>query len=257
VSSSFERLLAGFEPIALDDLDARAALQRRVDTKYLVCLEELSDLLARLRDDQEVLEMDDRRSFSYESMYFDTRELRCFRDHVRDRLPRFKVRSRLYVDSDECRLEAKIKLGEDETKKEQIEIDPRERDHLVSGCEEFLRDALERVPEPPSPDELEPAMTTRFVRATLALANGSERVTCDGSLELRSAKGGTARLGARWGIVETKTEDGHGRCDRLLERAGIPSVSLSKYRVGVGLLLADDPEPQLAARRDELFETAA
>jgi VTC domain len=252
-----ERLLGGFSAIGLDELDARAALQRRVDTKYLVSIDELADLLADLRADHQALEIDGRRSFSYESVYFDTGDLRCFRDHVADRVPRFKVRSRLYVNSAECYLEAKVKRNDQETDKEQVEIDPEERGRVEPARAEFLRGALDCVAEPPSPDELEPALITRFARCTLAAADGSERVTCDGSLEVRRANGGSARLRSECIIVETKTEDGEGRCDRLLERAGIRSVSLSKYRVGVGLLLAEDPDPQLGERRGELFETRA
>ena len=54
-------------------------------------------------------------------------------------------------------------------------------------------------------------------------------------------------------IVETKTEDGEGLCDRLLEESGVDAVSLSKYRVGIGLLLAEDPEPQLGEQRERVF----
>ena len=57
-------------------------------------------------------------------------------------------------------------------------------------------------------------------------------------------------------IVETKTADGEGRCDRLLARAGVEPVSLSKYRVGVGLLIAEDPYPPLADRLHDVVRTA-
>ena len=70
-----------FEPIDLETLDAQAALQQRVDNKY------------------RTLEIDGRRASLYESVYFDTGSLRCFDDHVEGRVPRAKIRTRLYVET--------------------------------------------------------------------------------------------------------------------------------------------------------------
>jgi hypothetical protein len=43
-------------------------------------------------------------------------------------------------------------------------------------------------------------------------------------------------------LVETKTGEGDSRLDDELRRAGREAMSISKYRLGVGLLLAEDPE---------------
>ena len=48
-------------------------------------------------------------------------------------------------------------------------------------------------------------------------------------------------------LVETKTEDGESRLDEALGAEGCDAIS--KYRPGIGLLLADDPE---GARLDPL-----
>jgi hypothetical protein len=42
-------------------------------------------------------------------------------------------------------------------------------------------------------------------------------------------------------LVETKSEGGEGRLDAMLRNAGCEPMSISKYRLGVGLLVADDP----------------
>jgi hypothetical protein len=42
-------------------------------------------------------------------------------------------------------------------------------------------------------------------------------------------------------LVETKTGDGESRLDDELRSAGCEAMSISKYRLGVGLLLAEDP----------------
>jgi VTC domain-containing protein len=94
VSDAVERAVAKLEPVSLTDLESRATLLRRVDNKYLVALEQFVDLAGRLGEDHQVLEIDDRRAFGYESVYFDTSDLRCFSDHVGGRVPRFKTRTR-------------------------------------------------------------------------------------------------------------------------------------------------------------------
>jgi VTC domain len=248
-------LLARFDAVGLDELDAKASLQRRVDNKYLVSWAQLADLFDALRGDHQVLEIDDRRWFSYESTYFDTASLRCFRDHVEDRAPRFKLRTRLYADSGKCNFEVKVKRDGDETDKQQIEIDAEGRDRIDPEIARFLDRALREVPDPPAPDDFAPTLITSFRRCTLAAANESERVTCDDSLELRSRGGAIARLRDALVVVETKTEDGRGRCDRLLAEAGVEPVSFSKYRVGVGLLIAEDPDPPLADRLHDVFRS--
>jgi hypothetical protein len=249
-------LLARFDAVTLDELDAKAALQRRVDNKYVLSWAQLADLFDGLRPDDQVLEIDGRRWFAYESTYFDTASLRCFRDHVEDRVPRFKVRSRLYADSEKCNFEVKVKRDGDQTDKQQIEIEAGRRDRITPEVASFLDRVLREVPDPPSPDDIAPTLTTSFCRCTLAAANGSERVTCDHSVELRGWSGTSARLRDDLVVVETKTEDGKGRCDRLLARAGVEPVSLSKYRAGVGLLIAEDPDPLLADRLHEVFRRA-
>jgi hypothetical protein len=236
--------------VTLDDLDARAALQRRVDTKYLISWERMAELLPRLREDHEALEIEGRRSFAYENVYFDTPELRCFHDHVEHRLPRFKVRSRLYADAGQCSFEVKVKREDDETDKEQMDVDPGDHGRMTPKAERFVRTQLSRSIGS-APEGLAPALATRFRRFTVAADN--QRVTFDHGVELDSLRNGSVRLADDCVIVETKTEDGEGLCNRLLEEAGVDAVSLSKYRVGIGLLLAEDPEPQLGERRERVF----
>jgi hypothetical protein len=83
-------------PTSLDALDARAALRRRVDTKYVVARGSLAAMIDRVAERYEVLEIDGLRAFSYESVYFDTPGLLSFHEHVEGVRPRFKSRSRVY-----------------------------------------------------------------------------------------------------------------------------------------------------------------
>src|SRR5579884_4255098 len=107
--TDIDELLSAFTTISLQELDEQAELLRRVDNKYAVSRSALEKLFKTLNDDHRVLEIDGRRTFSYRSTYFDTPQLRCFTDHVEDRVPRFKVRTRLYEDAEACMFEVKIK----------------------------------------------------------------------------------------------------------------------------------------------------
>ncbi|GAB3887659.1 hypothetical protein GCM10027612_26860 [Microbispora bryophytorum subsp. camponoti] len=64
--------LARLAPVELDELVDRAALQTRVDRKYLVPAEALPRLLERLMPYAQALDIDGERTFRYQSVYFDT-----------------------------------------------------------------------------------------------------------------------------------------------------------------------------------------
>ena len=247
------KTLDGLRPIALRDLEERAALQRRVDRKYLVPLAVLERLVAALAGDHDALEIQGRRVFGYESVYFDTPDLRCFRDHVEGREPRFKVRSRLYTDSGASAFELKVKLGDGETAKESLDEDRADHGRLTEAAEGFLQHHLGRLLELDELPPLEHSLATTFRRATLGARSGAERVTCDVALELRRPDGTAVRLIDDHAIVETKSEGGDGRADHALRELGAEPVSLSKYRVGIGLLAARDPEPQLGGAPQRWF----
>jgi VTC domain len=139
-----EDLVAEFEPVSLSELDERASPLRRVDNKYAVEREQFARLLERLREHHQVLEIDGRRMFRYRSTYFDTPDLRCYVDHVEDRQPRFKARTRLYVDSENCVFEVKLK-GEDgavDLRPERATDRPDRPDRPRDGASASLREGV-------------------------------------------------------------------------------------------------------------------
>jgi hypothetical protein len=252
-----EELFAGFRPLSLASLDARAALQRRLDNKYVVPVSRLEEIGEKLRGDHDVLEIDGTRVFEYESNYFDTPGLDCFRDHVDERTPRFKVRTRYYVTTAECFFEVKVKREGDETVKRHLGYEVDDRRTIRGPARELLAATLAECSIPSPRDELGLSIVTRFRRATLAARDEPERVTIDFGVELEAAGGQTAAIDRAHAIVETKTPDGDGPCDRLLARAGIEAVALSKYRVGVGLLVAPGDDPNYARDVKALFSVGS
>jgi VTC domain len=244
-------VLRRLDAIALEDLDERAALQDRVDNTYIVPEGELEAVVKRLADGHLALDIDGRRAFAYESMYFDTPDVRCFREHVEGRRPRFKLRTRLYADSGDCSFEVKVKDAEDRTVKEQLPYKPEDRERITPEAGRFLADALERMAGLRAPDDLGLRLVTRFTRATLAPREGSARLTCDGELRLVAPDGGCVVPRDSFVVVETKSEGGASPADDLLREAGYEPLSLSKYRVGVALLR---DEPDAAGEAGRFFE---
>ena len=231
--SAFHRL-DEFEPVSLEELDERASLQKRVDDKYIVTLDRLADLLGDLRADHQVLEIDGCRTFDYRSVYFDTPDYRCFTEHVRDVKPRFKLRTRHYITTEQCVFEVKVKQADGETVKESIDYEGASADRLTDEAHELIAEVLARHGIDP-PAELRPTLATEFRRSTLGLADGPERQTIDRELRLRCGDD-LLCLGDDRALLETKTEDGEGRADRALREAGVEPVSFSKYRLGIGQL---------------------
>lgn len=110
-------------PISLEDLDEAAALQQRVDRKYVVGGRVIEELLAELGADLRVLENVRSRSFTYHTVNFDTENFDLYRLAATARRCRYKVRVRKYVDSGETMLEVKTKSGRGDTIKHRIEHD--------------------------------------------------------------------------------------------------------------------------------------
>ena len=216
-----------FAPISLDELNARAALLTRVDAKYIVDAPTFARLEEALADDYLALEIDGLRRFTYETVYFDSAALDAYHAHLQGRRRRYKCRTRRYVESGRQVFEVKLKGLRGATVKHQLEI----ADHGVMTdaardfAEEVLRDAyaLELAPQ-------RPVLSMSYRRMTLAARDTAERLTCDTDLRF---PGGALAPGHV--IVESKSERGRGRADRVLRKLGAHPVSCSKYCAGIGL----------------------
>ena len=123
--------VAPLRPISLAEVLDEAALQVRVDRKYLVPVGAFITMTNRLSDRFAVLDIDGRRSFSYESVYFDSPDHRLYRQHVQRRRRRYKVRTRAYLDSGECTFEVKLKGGRSETVKSRMPYGLGDRGRLT------------------------------------------------------------------------------------------------------------------------------
>ena len=223
----------------LDEVVAAASLQTRVDRKYLLGPAELNALRSVLVG-MRALEIDGVRSFSYESVYFDTPDLALFRAHRQGRRRRWKARTRTYLDSGQCLFEVKTKDRRGQTVKARREHDPHRRGALDAAAHEFLAATLaeqyaEDVPV------LVPSLTTRYRRTTFVDLAGGSRVTCDVGLRCTTATREVA--GPDKVIVESKST-GTSPFDHAVAHLGLRPISMSKYCLGTALT-----RPELAANR--------
>lgn len=228
VPAGFERLT----PIGLAELDRRAALQTRVDRKYLVPAGTVQRLLGEFGCGLRVLDIGGRRCFDYRSVYFDTRGLSCYHQHLQGRRRRFKVRTRTYVQSGLCRLEVKGKGARGQTVKKNRRHDPHLAHVLDAAASAFVD---ERLGDAGVADTLCPALDTLYRRATLLDTVSGTRMTCDTGITWRRDGRHPATLDGAV-LVETKSERGASPLDRWLWSQRLRPRSMSKYCLGVAML---------------------
>jgi hypothetical protein len=221
--------------LSLEELCARPDLQTRVDRKYAVPVTELPDLVAALPDGFAVLTVDGRRSHGYESVYFDTPDLACYHAAAHGRRRRFKVRTRSYLDTSACHLEAKTVGGRGETVKRRMDHSFEERGRLDAEDHAALRDWL--GPDLPG---LVPTLVTTYLRSTLVDLDGCGRVTIDDGVRGTGREGRSVLL-ADHVVVETKSPAAATAVDRWLWAHGHRPIRLSKYAVELAALRPDLP----------------
>ncbi len=223
--------LVDLETISLADLNALAALQTRVDRKYVVTRTDVSRLVASLPATSRLLEIDGATAFGYSSTYFDTDDLTLYRAAAHRRRRRFKVRSRLYEQSGTCMLEVKTKTRNGRTEKSRVEYDAADRMLLSADACAFVEEANGNVG---ISHRLGPVLTTQYHRRTLADLEACTRLTVDTDLVCVDRDGNAASLDAV--VVETKSAGRPSPADRLLWQAGIRPVKISKFCTGLAVL---------------------
>lgn len=232
--------LHGLPTIGLDELNAEAALQTRVDRKYVVPIAAARHLFATFTAEARVLEMDGRRSFAYDSVYFDTAALDSYLLAARGRRRRYKIRTRTYVDSLVSFLEVKTEGAREATVKERIPYCLADRDRLTDAGLEYVRETLAAAVGAMPTGELGPVLETRYHRTTLFLPGSGSRATIDAGVTWqRPARRSWVLTDAI--ILETKSGSTAGPLDRHLWAAGIRPTRISKFATGMAALRSDLP----------------
>lgn len=225
--------------ISLDEVLAQASLQVRLDRKYLLSARDFARLAIRLSGELKALDIDGRRSFAYESRYFDTPARQTYREHLAERRDRFKVRIRSYVDSGETMFEVKLKTPDGGTDKRRFPHPTGARERLTTRSRMHLCSALTEAGRR-APHDLGPSCATDYQRSTFVANDGSTRMTCDHDLVCSNADGSVSALRDHV-LVEVKSAAASSFVDLALAELCIEEVKMSKYCVGIALLHPDLP----------------
>ena len=224
-------LLSAFAPITLDEMDS-IRLMNRIDSKYLTDTLELRALLKdAAAHGYRVFEQDGERLHGYDSIYFDTSELRMFTEHRRGKAVRQKVRTRMYRQSGLCFLEVKRKNNRGRTKKKRIPV-PAALFEDFRGDEEvcsWLTDHSDYDAR-----SISPSLETSFCRITLVNKELSERLTIDLSVSFRNFRTGAIADIGEAVIIELK-QDGWlcSEMQDILLRHRVKPMRVSKYCIGI------------------------
>lgn len=163
--------LDSFQPISLKELD-KVEMLNRMDTKYVFHINRFPEILDEVLENYFVLQIDGKRMFDYESIYFDTDDYTLYKFHHNGKFNRLKVRYRKYLDSGLCYFEVKYKVKGDRTDKKRIKQEDYKHELTPQEHEIIQHNYLDV-------DALKEKMVICFTRITLANKNFKERLTID------------------------------------------------------------------------------
>jgi len=224
-SNAIQDILASYRTFTLEKTE-KVKLMHRIDSKYIVTVDDAIQMLCDLRQDYHVLEIMSQRTGTYTSMYYDTDDRQMFNSHVTGRFPRYKVRERHYSQNGLKFFEIKQKSNKDRTSKRRISISKNNNK------------ANEWIPKqtPFSVEELTPILINCFERITLINNKQTERITLDFNLHFRTPSGTVTPVYDRVAIVELKQNKTAGSpIKEYLRSKGIRPGGVSKYCMGLFL----------------------
>lgn len=227
--STAHKLLQQYAPISLSEM-ADVSLQNRTDTKYAMHASTLLAALSQLQTEYRVLAVNGTRLNHYQTLYFDTADFDLYQRHHAGALNRYKVRSRVYLESELAYFEVKHKTNKKRTVKSRLQTD----DFMTKINGEtavFLQNHY-----PYEPGALLPVLGNSFTRITLVSRHRPERLTLDFDLTFHR---GTQQLALpSLAIAEVKREGYTQNSDfvQQMHAQRVQPTSFSKYCLGVTYL---------------------
>lgn len=214
----------------LADLD-KANLMDRVDVKFLLPIAFMPSLLTQLKAHYSVLEIDGNRISRYYNQYFDTENMRFYRDHHNGKLNRFKVRQRTYLDTETQFLEVKFKNNQKRTIKSRI--DCTDKEDREENCNDFIFQEMGTAFE-----DLSISQHSGYQRIALANEASAERLTLDFNLWYQLEKSDHKVRLPGFFIAELKQRKRSKMSPffQLMSKNQIFPASFSKYCIGCALL---------------------
>ncbi len=230
LTSLINELLIPFEGYGLNDLN-NANLMNRVDSKFMLPLSFLPELLTHIQGQYRVLDIQGKRLFSYYNQYFDTPELDLYKAHHNGKLNRYKVRQRRYVDTATEYLEVKLKNNQSRTVKTRIKL--AQTNNQQANSTAFIKEQMKN-----SFAHLNVTQQSGYNRIALANEEKAERLTLDFNLWYNTPKGDNKITLPGFFIAELKQskKTKHSPFYKLMSKYHIFPASFSKYCIGCALL---------------------
>lgn len=238
-----ESLFSGFPTIGLEELNTTAALQTRVDRKYLVPASAFAELIQEIPEQAHILEEAGTRTFSYDSVYFDTPARDSYLRAAYGRRRRYKIRTRSYLDTDTSFLEVKTEGQRSATVKERIPYLLADRSVITPDGAAYVSETLAGIAGEAELEHLAPVLETTYGRITLLLPESQSRATIDIGVNWKIPSGQSLTIGQTL-VVETKSGSSPGQLDKHLWRHGFRPSRISKFATGLAALI-----PELPANR--------
>ena len=176
---SLNSFLSSFEPISLEEMDS-VKLMDRTDTKFVFHRSSLPIVLSAISKNYRALEVENSRWSPYETLYFDTPLLELYMRHHNEKMNRYKIRYRKYVNSNLHFFEIKFKNNKGRTIKKRI---------LQKQIEHEIKDSALQLLESITSfkiNDLQPIMFVNCSRATLVNQEFGERLTLDVNLQFKT-----------------------------------------------------------------------
>jgi hypothetical protein len=225
MSESIANILQTLKGIPLSKMDD-VALQKRIDTKFVLPKSKLPTILHSIKDHYDVLEIGGQRLMNYKSLYFDTPQKKFYLEHHNGRIKTTKVRTRQYVDSNVHFFEVKMKDGRGNTRKKRIPIANVESVRSRK-TQKFIKKITQKH------YDLQPVLWTVFKRLTLVSKTNLERITID--IDLSFEFDGKQKLLSDLCVIEVKQAnlDRNSKLFQTMKSYNVHSTGFSKYCIGM------------------------
>ncbi|MGQ0827239.1 MAG: polyphosphate polymerase domain-containing protein [Bacteroidota bacterium] len=205
------------------------ALMNRTDTKFIFRADQLPAFLTIVMPEYRILNINNVRASRYETLYFDTPDFKLYKEHHRGRASRYKVRHRIYVDSNLHYFEIKFKNNKGRTIKNRIKR--KELQKTIDGkSEELLKEYSNLAAQ-----HLFPKLWSNCSRITLVNKQSKERLTLDIHLQFKNDL--IEKNLSNIVIAEVKQEKySPSPFIKLMKHFNIRTGSVSKYCLGAACL---------------------
>lgn len=227
---SLIKILKEFNCHGLNDLD-NAKLMNRVDSKFILPISFLPDLLLQLNCFYSILEINGRRTSQYHNQYFDTPDMALYREHHNGKLNRYKVRRRHYLDTNTAFLEVKLKNNQKRTIKTRIKLSGQAGEYAL--CSQFIQEQMGTTS-----NNLDISQQSGYQRIALANEAQAERLTLDFDLWYQNKRENNNVTLPGFFIAELKQAKKYKRSPfyQLMSKNNIFPSAFSKYCIGCALL---------------------